>query len=477
MDRTVYQEKSQAGLDGSSASVPPGMSTPVRTESEHTAYEQIATRPADGSDLEKKSTSQVDITDVPDFPDGGWRAWTTVAGVWLMQYSTFGYTNAHGVYTDFYVRQYLSNYSSSQISWIGSMQFGITMSSGLITGRLFDAGYFYHMVYGGAAIVTFCLFMLSLAQPQQFYQVFLAQGVGLGIGIGLSYIPTVSVVSQYFHKRRALALGIATSGSAVGGMIHPVLLNKLIFGRLGYAGAVKVSAAANAGTMIVGLLLMRARYPMGGKSARRNGRGGPGLWVNMRKFYKEPTFCFTSAGTVFTLLGLYLPIFFLQLKAIQNGVDPDLAFYSLTILNGANALGRIIPNMLVPVVGPFNVMLPTSLGCCVLIFAMAGVKSAGGVIAFSILFGFFSGSYIGLLAPLVSTLAENTSEIGARVGICLSFTGFGALFGSPIQGALLGSDFVWIRSILFAGMIVAVGGVCFSTARTLLARKRGTWRI
>lgn len=137
-----------------------------------------------------------------------------------------------------------------------------------------------------------------------FSQVFLAQGVGLGIGIGLSYIPTVSVVSQYFHKRRALALGIATSGSAVGGMIHPVLLNKLIFGRLGYAGAVKVSAAANAGTMIVGLLLMRARYPMGGKSARRNGRGGPGLWVNMRKFYKEPTFCFTSAGYVSVWQGL-----------------------------------------------------------------------------------------------------------------------------------------------------------------------------
>lgn len=98
MDRTVYQEKSQAGLDGSSASVPPGMSTPVRTESEHTAYEQIATRPADGSDLEKKSTSQVDITDVPDFPDGGWRAWTTVAGVWLMQYSTFGSSPLSSLY-------------------------------------------------------------------------------------------------------------------------------------------------------------------------------------------------------------------------------------------------------------------------------------------------------------------------------------------------------------------------------------------
>jgi hypothetical protein len=45
----------------------------------------------------------------------------------------------------------------------------------------------------------------------------LAQAVGIGIGVGLMFLPIVSVVSQYFFKRRSLAIGIATTGSSAGG--------------------------------------------------------------------------------------------------------------------------------------------------------------------------------------------------------------------------------------------------------------------
>lgn len=33
----------------------------------------------------------------------------------------------------------------------------------------------------------------------------------MGIAIGLMYIPGLGIISQYFHKRRSLALGIGTS--------------------------------------------------------------------------------------------------------------------------------------------------------------------------------------------------------------------------------------------------------------------------
>ena len=35
--------------------------------------------------------------------------------------------------------------------------------------------------------------MLSLAQPNQFYQIFLAQGICAGIGAGMLYVPSVPV--------------------------------------------------------------------------------------------------------------------------------------------------------------------------------------------------------------------------------------------------------------------------------------------
>jgi hypothetical protein len=57
--------------------------------------------------------------------------------------------------------------------------------------------------------------MTSLAK--EFWQTMLAQGVGIGIGTGLIFLPALSIVSQFFLKRRSLALGIVTTGSSVGG--------------------------------------------------------------------------------------------------------------------------------------------------------------------------------------------------------------------------------------------------------------------
>ena len=42
-------------------------------------------------------------------------------------------------------------------------------------------------------------------------QVLLAQGVGLGLGTGFMYVPGMAVVSHYFHRRRAFAMGLVAS--------------------------------------------------------------------------------------------------------------------------------------------------------------------------------------------------------------------------------------------------------------------------
>lgn len=56
------------------------------------------------------------------------------------------------------------------------------------------------------------MFMVSITQPHHYYQTFLSQGVGMGVGMGLMFIPTMSVVSHYFHRRRGLAMGVVIAG-------------------------------------------------------------------------------------------------------------------------------------------------------------------------------------------------------------------------------------------------------------------------
>jgi MFS family permease len=64
--------------------------------------------------------------------------------------------------------------------------------------------------------------MLSLAKPLKYYQVFLAQGIGMGIGLGLVFVPTVTVSSHYFKRRRSLTAGIVLVGNSFGAIVFPI---------------------------------------------------------------------------------------------------------------------------------------------------------------------------------------------------------------------------------------------------------------
>lgn len=48
--------------------------------------------------------------------------------------------------------------------------------------------------------------MLSLVKPNQYYQVFLVQGVGMGLGLMFVFGTTMTMVSQHFRGQRALAM-------------------------------------------------------------------------------------------------------------------------------------------------------------------------------------------------------------------------------------------------------------------------------
>jgi MFS family permease len=83
------------------------------------------------------------------------------------------------------------------------------------------------------------LFMLSLARSGHYYQYLLSQGFGIGIGIGMLFIPSISVVAQYFTRMRAIAMGIVLSGSSLGAIVHTIILNKLLDRPSGFSPAIR----------------------------------------------------------------------------------------------------------------------------------------------------------------------------------------------------------------------------------------------
>ncbi|EJD04780.1 MFS general substrate transporter [Fomitiporia mediterranea MF3/22] len=428
---------------------------------------------------------------------GRFWAWATVVSAFIIQFAGFGYANAFGVFQDFYVREFLTSSSSSQISWIGSTQTFFMLTMGIFTGRLFDKGYCYHLVYTGTILLVFSLFMLSLARPEQYYQVFLAQGLGVGMGAGLSYTPSLAVLAQHFPSphARARVMGIATAGSSLGGLTHPILLNQLFHhnndGGIGetrkvFARGTRASAGLVAGLLLIALLFLRTKYPnkdgieMTDEDREKEGheRKPMKLKPMVVKFASDCPYVYFVIGMTLYEMVFFFPAFYLQLDAIKRGLDPTFAFYSLSILNGVSFFGRLVPGFFARPLGVANMFVFSTAGATVLIFCMLAVRTIPGVATFAALYGFFSGAFITLMSPMLVLLAEGPAEIGARMGMCFAFTGVGSLIGTPIAGALLTSRFLWWRPIIFSGIICVFGFALFMACRIILGRRKGSaWLV
>ena len=75
-----------------------------------------------------------------------------------------------------------------------------------------------------------------------------------GIGYGFIYTPSMMVISKYFEKKRALATGIAVSGSSVGQLITPILIRALI-DYYGIRGALIIYAGINLNVLVAAALM------------------------------------------------------------------------------------------------------------------------------------------------------------------------------------------------------------------------------
>ncbi|KAJ7714082.1 major facilitator superfamily domain-containing protein [Mycena metata] len=395
-----------------------------------------------------------------ELPDGGLQAWATVAGGFMLYVAGLGYFNAYGVYQDFYVRQFMTRYSPAEIAWIGSCQIAIQFVLGLPVGKLFDAGYFHHLMIVGSIIYCFSLWALSLAKPNQYYLIFLTQGVGMGIGLGLTFLPALAVTAHHFSRRRGLAMGIMTSGASIGGIIFPIMLNNLLF-RHGFAIGVRATAALITALMLLANLLIRPRY-------RKN---QPASKASLRIIINDlPYMIFVAAG-VFIMLGIFYPIFYLQLYAIKQGIREKIAFDTITLINAGGVLGRVIPNFLADRVGSFNVIIPViflAAGCVLAMLAVA--LGSGGIIAVSLLYGIMNAGFVSISPALLAELSTDRSEIGIRMGLWFSFTAAAAMAGQPLSGALILGNFRW--STVFAGVCLCVGGSLSILSRLFFLRRR-----
>lgn len=413
---------------------------------------------ANGHDNDNLSSENnyVQSAKSPPPPNGGLAAWLQVAAGFMIFFNTWGITNTFAVFQTYYESGDLFTASSSDISWIGSVQSFLLQLFGLIAGPIYDRGYLRLLLLTGSFLVVFGYMMLSLCTS--YWQALLAQGFCVGIGGGLLFTPTVSLLPTWFTTHTGLAIGIAASGSSLGGIIYPIVLYRLI-PQIGFPWAVRTMAFIALATFIAPVAAMRMRvHPP-----------KPRAILDRSAFRDMPFMLFTLAVLI-VFIGNSVLIFYISFYPSNRGfTDTSLSFYMVAIFNAGSCLGRIAPNALSDRIGVFNTFAPVTLVLGLTMFCMLAVHNSAGMIIEAIVTGFFSGVIVALPPVCFAVLTKDKSVIGTRIGQGFAIGGLGLLIGGPTAGAILGKHdpLNWTGLWVYGGVAVVVAGCILGVVRVM----------
>ncbi|CAG8953951.1 hypothetical protein HYFRA_00010912 [Hymenoscyphus fraxineus] len=376
--------------------------------------------------------------------DSGLKPWLQVVSSFCVFFNTWGLVNSFGVFQTFYQSDFLVAQSPSNISWVGSLQtFLILVGAGLV-GPLFDRGYLRILIQLGTFLVVFGMMMLSLCT--QYWQVFLSQGLTVGLGLGCLFLPSVAVLAHYFSKRKSAALGIASAGGSLGGIIYPIVFEQLE-SRVGFPWTIRIMSFMILAIIVTPLLFLDVQLPP--SSTKRP-------LYDKSAFTDTPylTFCI---GQFFGLMSIYITLFYIHIYALEKtSTSPQIASYLLSILNASSIAGRLLPNFVADKVGPLNVLIPLTGGIAILTFGWIGIHDSVGLIMFCIFYGFLQGPFVSLPPTIVATLAPNLQSIGVRLGMMLAISGVGSLIGGPVAGAILEREKGWMWLQVWCALLFVV---------------------
>ncbi|KAI1208463.1 putative MFS monocarboxylate transporter [Annulohypoxylon truncatum] len=408
---------------------------------------------------EKLQFAEVAVLDEDAPPDGGLEAWLQVVGSYSLYFNTWGTINTFGVYQTYYEDELLQHMSPSAISWIGSLQSFLLLAVGVVSGPLYDAGHLRLLLCAGLLLVTLGMMMTSLCT--EYWQVMLAQAVCVGVGTGCLYIPSVAIIPQYFTKRKALAMGIVTSGSSFGGVIYPLMFQGLL-PRVGFGWTTRIMGFTNFATISISFLVLR----------RRTAAVEIRSLLDMQAFHERP-YVIYCIGISLSYLAFFVPIFYLQTYALTHGLEGQtVALYLVAILNAASVLGRLTPSLIANRIGPIHTFFISITLAGVTAFSWINTDSGGGNIAFAAFFGFFTGGIVALPAVVLTSFTPDLSRLGTRLGMSSVLNGVASLIGAPIAGAILGATGNYLGIQLFAGFLFMATAAFIAVLRFVITGKK-----
>ncbi|KAH8171207.1 major facilitator superfamily protein [Sarocladium implicatum] len=396
------------------------------------------------------------------YPERGLKAYSIVLGAWFALFPASGLLNSMGVFQSHFSRNQLSKYSESEIGWIFSIFAFLFFFGGFQVGPIFDRYGLKVLLPTGC--VGLVVSLLSTSFCKTYYQFLLAFSILGGTSSSILWTSSISALGHWFQLNHGLATGLATTAGGFGGVVFPLMFNQMIQ-KLGFPWTMRCFALLSAISFSLSLLLLKTRLPRNREAQ---------LVFDWRGF-KDARFVLTMMAIFILDWAVLIPPAYITLYSISHGFTAT-APYILTILNATSILGRALPGLTADKLGRFNVIIVCSSISSAAIFGcwMNAGANVALLLAFAVLYGFFSGSAYSLTPVCVAQLCQ-PDNYATRYGTAYGIVSLATLAGVPVSGYILdkhgGEDYHLL--ILFCGAAYAASTMLFIAARGVSAG----WRI
>ncbi|KAI8868098.1 MFS general substrate transporter, partial [Ramicandelaber brevisporus] len=238
-----------------------------------------------------------------------------------------------------------------------------------------------------------------------------------------------TVPSQWFTRKRGLAIGIAYSGAGFGGAAFSPVLRTLI-STVGIAWATRISG------IIVGLLICLSAL---GIRRQSHHLAIPTRSVNMYDFgqLRDTRVVLFCAYSVLFYGNVFIPFFYLPLFATRNGHSATDGSTLVLLGTMCSGVGRILGGFVSDRIGKLNTLiLSISLAFVSTLVLWLPFKAIGTAAVYSMLYGLASGSQFALLSVTVAQVF-GVERHQCMMGLVMAFGAVGVLPGTPGAGLLL----------------------------------------
>lgn len=251
----------------------------------------------------------------------------------------------------------------------------------------------------------------------------------IGFGTAASFGPLIADVSQWFMRRRGIAVALVASGNYLSGAIWPMLLSGVLATQ-GWRTVYLMLAALTLAVVIPLSLLLRRGVP---EEASRVASGAAAIRAAATGLSPRALQWLLGLAGVGCCVAMSMPQVHIVAYCVDLGYGPAVGAEMLSLMLMGGVASRIASGLLADVLGGVRTLLiGSALQCLALVFYLP----SGGLTSLylvSLVFGLSQGGIVPSYALIVREYLP-AKEAGRRVGFVMMATIVGMALGGWMSG-------------------------------------------